>query len=268
MMFWKKLYRAFDRGWIDWPGKDVDKKTLKKWAASRAQLVAMAQKFVVDVEMSSKDLMEAAENCEPMRELDLLHLPHCICLFEFAATNYGIARFQGDIDSPGASNPLVVMALEHESGFKIDAFARNTELGARWFSQGIEEHLDLATGEVKAVSYGGDTANYPGSLVMAMAALSMLHSDGVERVEHGECKLKSRGRPIDGHTVIRAYEPTGNAGTSVECRHRVRMHLRRGHIRRQRFGRGLKCERKVWIKPVLVGYREEGTIEHEYELTK
>ena len=88
-----------------------------------------------------------------------------------------------------------------------------------------------------------------------------------EWVRTGPAKTKARNQPEDGFTIVRAYEPQGGTGAPLEgTRHRPRLHMRRGHLRTQRHGRGRKKTKVIWIQPCLVGHEEDGRIHHEYEV--
>jgi hypothetical protein len=105
-----------------------------------------------------------------------------------------------------------------------------------------------------------------------LAWLVLLHTSWVEKrkLSYGGKEPYSRGRPINAHTrvVIEKYDTNpDNVGVGSEgSRAKVRLHLRRGHIRRQLYGPARSMTKKIWIEPVLVGYSSEGTITHDYEV--
>ena len=88
--------------------------------------------------------------------------------------------------------------------------------------------------------------------------------------EFPPCRLIPRDSPANSTTIVhvkRAIERQ-HLGGHVDERKRTRLHMRRGHVRHQRFGPKNMHQKIIWIAPVLVGYEEEGRIEHEYLVEK
>ena len=91
----------------------------------------------------------------------------------------------------------------------------------------------------------------------------------LEGVGKRKTQLEERGKPeYSNHVVrIRGYQTEGQGtGKEIKYRKRVRLHLRRGHARTQRYGQGRKKTKQIWIEPTLVGYEEEGKITQTYEV--
>ena len=98
--------------------------------------------------------------------------------------------------------------------------------------------------------------------------LILLATDEVEMVGSGKrnVELISRDKPEYSSYTIRVkkgaikgyYDGDGNP------RKKMRLHLRRGHIRHQKFGSDSTQMKIIWIKPMLIGYSEEGMIDHDY----
>lgn len=83
--------------------------------------------------------------------------------------------------------------------------------------------------------------------------------------------LAERERPENSQHIIRivlAREQSTHAARRLSPgeRHKMRLHKRRGHWRKQAYGRNYSKRRWRWIHPMLVGYEGEGTIESEYEI--
>lgn len=74
------------------------------------------------------------------------------------------------------------------------------------------------------------------------------------------------GAPTFSHHLVRLnvprYDSEGLGGHHAP----PRLHWRRGHIRRQRFGRGRGQIKKIWIAPMLVGSADRGIVTHDYQL--
>ena len=64
----------------------------------------------------------------------------------------------------------------------------------------------------------------------------------------------------DGQSVRSAAVEPGRQRQSP------RMHLRRGHIRTQHYGKGMEQTKRIWIKPVLVNSTADAEIRHDYHV--
>lgn len=105
------------------------------------------------------------------------------------------------------------------------------------------------------------------SVDLIQSLVICLVSKGVEIEKLGKRKkLVGRDAKQDGYTRIRLWSPvkSGRTVETSEERKRTRLHLRRGHARKQHHGPGNKFIKSIFIEPVLVGYEEEGHIEHKY----
>jgi hypothetical protein len=107
--------------------------------------------------------------------------------------------------------------------------------------------------------------------------LVLIHTKGVslrKELNNKELKPALLSRPFPTNTYTRVIIPTYAKDFSTETktqtqtsRFRPRLHLRRGHIRKQPFGPKRSLTTEIYIQPTLVGYKEEGTIKHEvYEV--
>jgi len=107
--------------------------------------------------------------------------------------------------------------------------------------------------------------------MIVLLATKGVSVDWVPRLrKYSRMPLRSRQTPENGHSIIRVYkacqESTRATGCTPVNRSRVRLHMRRGHVRRQRYGRKCSKVKLVFIEPTLVGYEEEGRLKHEYEV--
>ena len=80
-------------------------------------------------------------------------------------------------------------------------------------------------------------------------------------------KRRKNGRPeLKPYTVIHLpavyYNDPDAPGSRTHAS--PRLHLRRGHIRTQRYGTGLEKSKRIWIEPTLVGKDDDEVLSHEY----
>jgi len=99
--------------------------------------------------------------------------------------------------------------------------------------------------------------------VATSAMLTMFQTQGIETEEvlpnqRQNALRKKRGKPpyrgVTRIRVGRVYNKTGEACDNVTPK---AMHLRRGHIRRQRFGPGNSLTKKIFIQPCMVNYNPD-----------
>jgi len=83
-----------------------------------------------------------------------------------------------------------------------------------------------------------------------------------EQVKRHGPKSRKRPREYRYITTIKIGKITETMRSNGESRGPVRAHLRRGHIRNQRFGEGLKEIKQIFIQPVFVN-ADEGWIENQ-----
>lgn len=121
-------------------------------------------------------------------------------------------------------------------------------------------------GSMSVVGLESGTAASVGQIVSA--CLVALATRGIRRERWiGDKKvLLGRTEPENAYTrVMIAEAATGEGGHAMPGeRHKVRLHMRAGHIRNQPHGPGRRYTRAIYIAPMLVGYEEEGTITHEH----
>lgn len=111
------------------------------------------------------------------------------------------------------------------------------------------------------------------AIKVALAFIVLMHTKGMkcEGVKIPErlnkARLKSRKVPMDDFHILRVGEHSeGQSRGSCSERHRVRLHMRRGHLREQRHGKGNSKVKTIYIEPTIVGYQEEGRVYKEYDI--
>jgi hypothetical protein len=76
--------------------------------------------------------------------------------------------------------------------------------------------------------------------------------------------VEAAGRRCSHHIVrLKAFAPSAHHGGHHAP---PRLHWRRGHVRRQRYGIGRRRTKTIWVAPVLVGDAERGVVTHDYQL--
>lgn len=213
---------------------------------------------------------EVDASVQAMKEAGVWKLPYSTCTFEFVGSLIptGVKSNKDNElklfgDEPG--RVIILVAVEQaenrngelvnmaDTGYVRWIFTRHLYNKNEWLDLGAE----LPHTEVQRVFN---------------AMLVTLHTRGVKRERwSGERKvLPNRPEPANAYTRVMIREAVaGGQGTAVAGdRHRVRLHLRRGHIRNQPYGAGRKSTRPQWIEPMLVGYDDEGVVEHETYMVK
>ena len=269
-MHWKRLARALERNWIktEESQRRADIRC-KKMNASVAKVLRSAVKFELDVELPAADMREARLNVEAMGQAGLIRLPAKVCYFEAQIHRDGLHRYA---DADG--HTIGVMAtIGERGGIDLCSYMRDGK-GAHWIANPIISNVH-DDGEITYTKLWerhdeemeASLAKVPSDVFCV--GLTLLVSRGVYREAVGHVDLVSRDMPQDGYTIVRVpTEPRSEGGGGMPCRQRkrMRMHLRRGHVRRQRFGRDLARVKEVWIEPTFVGHVSEGVLQHEYRI--
>ena len=280
-MLLHKLERAIEKGWIvpflqqwsEWP--DSAKPKIHELLENQYKALGMSQRFILDADEVS--LTEVNASAIAMKEAGVLHLP-----FDFCYTEVKTALVSSSSDLRPIVGRLCLLSFknsDHRLGFDCDfrttLFFNLPELHGK-------THFAWLPGSIISGAYNEYFQPIAGynlepdatkSIVQSVGQalrclLVLLQTKGAERefVPTGKTSLISRDFPVNGYTIVRNYHSRDSSGRRIEERKRVRLHLRRGHVRRQRWGRGRKYEKIVWIEPMLVGHEEEGRIEHTYEV--
>lgn len=245
-----------------------------------------AQKFILDADGIEQDEIDAS--AEAMEEMGLFNLPFGVCYMEFVArlqnvkypNNLMTCRFclmttkisqeMAEWDPLAGTQLFTTIVLNFPEvdgksrfrmlpGYMIHGAGKQFRFHNMVDDKKISESIEGFASEV-----GPTIADAVRTLIV------LLETKGVKKefIPTEKINLISRNEPVAGYTIVRNYAPRDSQGQRIEERKRVRLHLRRGHIRRQRWGRDRKFEKKIWIEPTLVGYEEEGRIEHLYEVDK
>lgn len=141
------------------------------------------------------------------------------------------------------------------------------------FHQGADmEFTYTAEGDL---GWQGDLMKH-GASVCRMAAdicFMLLNTKGIEKevitCEPLNKQRKKRGKAtIPRHSYVhlsRVYRVDGSYQNYNPRIHR-KMHLRKGHVRNQRFGPGLEETRVIYIEPILVNYDPDQKIEKKIKV--
>lgn len=112
------------------------------------------------------------------------------------------------------------------------------------------------------------------SVQIVLKMMVMLHTSAFPKAKYAKGKplLATRKEPIDAYTVVDLTALVQCGIGSVESpstiteRQKVRLHLRRGHVRNQPCGPGRSQIKKIYVEAHLVGYEEQGVIIHDYKV--
>jgi hypothetical protein len=271
--------------------------------AERATLdtqLAQTEHFVFTAIPDCDDEVQAS--AKAMEEAEVWRLPFPVCTFEFVAeislTNHPSGREVKP--TPGRADHFIMVLTDNGSGPQIEAvfcrankhhWIRIDDGGENWrrsgghpaekamnnetmaWARGFKEGARDAMAELEVST--GHGHSHP--IWIGATCLVMLATKGIrrERWIGNQAVLRNRPEPRDAYTKVmvrEAYDWQGKTGhrepghsETGEPRYRVRLHLRRGHIRNQPFGpRSQGLSTQIWIQPMLVGYAEEGTVEHTH----
>lgn len=261
--------------------------------------LARAVSFELDAELSVSEQLELMESSKLLDEVGLLRLPYPYCYVETTLRNE-IRQLPGDsmIDATlgivvrRATDPLYTPRESGSSPLYTSSepilFYPFMKILDNWFTIGWTFRLALGTKAVggtpcfrreeDGVESDPALTNKMGqrAQLTVLAWLALISTRGVVverrplRVPNSKCKRMSVEAlpPTDTHNVVKIHaarrSSTNAAASESGERKKTRLHMRRGHIRNQRYGPGRTQTRQIWINPMLVGYKEEGTVDHDY----
>jgi hypothetical protein len=256
--------------------------------ASRMMLMRSSPVFYMGEEMSltfdGGELRVQHESIVGMAQTGVLHLPYEICIFEAPQTlddgkELAVVTLASECEQFIQAEFIVVMSNEKGGAIPVavqcDKFTGETFTGIiRVRPEGAEESRELNL----VPRWRGKEMTREGwdSWAMQMwgtveKAIILMHTRGVEvrqesKLHGGKAKLRRRdAAEYDYHRItIPGLRDGDGTGVAVGERKRVRLHLRRGHVRSQPFGKGKVRRRQKWIEPMLVGYQEEGEVFKDY----
>jgi hypothetical protein len=236
-----------------------------------------AQKFILDAEGLEQEEVDAS--AVAMSEAGLFKLPFPLCYTEIKVDlidrDHDILRSNIAIVSSSSFqvfDPLT--GLDIASSVILNAPRQDGKHQFHWLP-GCILHGAHKKAEFKSIPGVGVMEELVTPLAKTISdavktLIVLLQTKGAEKefVPTEKINLISRDQPVNGYTIVRNYKSRDSSGRQIEERKRVRLHLRRGHVRTQHWGRNNKYTKKIWIEPTLVGYEEEGKIEHLYEVDK
>lgn len=277
-MEFKRLLRALERDWIVWrprqhecvadnvtPVKGNRKKMLRRLSRINRKLVREAVKFDLEADMSLDDLNEAVASAQAMHQIGLFNLPYPACYFEAGTTKEGI------VSGDERDHTVCVMATETPSG-SMDVSAWCAFRNEPRFVDLGSTLIDVAKDTLEITPYVGSFDHDKSGSVMVyvvFVALVLMQTKGVILEDAHKTTLLKRDHPVNAYKRVyigRSGESSG--GGTVPERYRCRLHLRRGHVRNQRYGRNLSRVKQIWIEPTMVGHVTEGVIDHEYGVSR
>jgi hypothetical protein len=171
---------------------------------------------------------------------------------------YGVAMMQPTVLS-GFNLPCVCISAITDGGKKCVWFA---DVSDRSIAEDIQFRVDLVErgenprplSDIEAFTLKALPSLALQTLLIMTACPEMVETvtiDRPSREKHG-VKIPALWKPnFIGRKVFSQAAHSSSYGFSVGDGHK-RMHWRRGHMRNQRYGKGLEKSRITWIRPVLV----------------
>lgn len=206
------------------------------------QMVENAEDFVFTALPENDE--EFTATVAAMKEAGVWRLPYPVSAFEYTAT---LTTREG---TERGIYPLILICNEVD-GLPHVAYA---------LIKSDDPHVWVAA------SIDTDDFEFKGMTNSMECCIVALATKGIrrERWSGDRPVLLSRKEPSNAYTRVMVAECVeAGQGSPGSDRCKVRLHLRRGHIRRQPHGPGRAYIREIWINPMLVGYIEEGEIHHE-----
>lgn len=246
---------------------------------------------------------EVQASAKAMEEAEVWRLPFPVCTFEFVAEISLSNAPEGTprTPNPGRTDHFIMVLTDEGTGPRIESvfcrankhhWIRIDDAGENWqHSGGDPAQKALNTDTLAWASSERADAKYDPRVELEVSTgyghshpiwigatcLVMLATKGIrrERWIGNQAVLRDRPEPRDAYTKVMVREAydwqgahghhRGEAVGDAEPRYRVRLHMRRGHIRNQPFGpRSQGLTTQIWIAPMLVGYAEEGVVEHTH----
>ena len=229
-----------------------------------ADLLAKTEHFVFTaIPEFSEELVASAE---AMEQAGVWRTPFPVCTFEFQAEITVLGRSP----HPGrADHFIAVVSQEGNEPCVHWVFVRANP--HCWLNV-VDSEDPASEPMIEMQIHIGGNPHHPVSIVGACLVALATHGIRREKLIGDRPVLLHRPQPRDAYTKVlirEALEWQQRGGTAVSQegaeRHNVRLHMRRGHVRHQPVGpRALGQTTQIWIEPMLVGYAEEGTVEHTH----
>lgn len=268
---------------------NVDKSDGGLTAADVRSALESAEHFVFTA--IPDDDEEVKASVEAMKEAGVWRLPYRVCTFEYMArlNVYESDELDAKVRAAfgGKAFHCISLCAEREDGepgviatfIKADPGDKHswvsiyhrrpphTTIGDLSDPGVIKAYQEgLRRGGMSVVGLGVGNSDSVGAITSG--CLVALATKGIRRERWiGDKKvLVGRKEPRDAYTRVMVAEcmDTGQGHSVPGERHKVRLHLRRGHIRNQPHGPGRRYTRAIYIQPMLIGYEEEGRITHDH----
>lgn len=203
------------------------------------------------------DLLTATESAiksiETLIECQVLHLPFAEMCLQFPSP--GCTWFAA-IEEANDKFYTYMIGLQGESYVDLGPVVMTPTLPGPEKPGGFEcQGPDLETSVAIAHS------------IAVRLAVLMTHIAGLEREVHeapvklNKARAKQGKIPIHHHEYIhvgKVYDSAGRAHSRTGTGRHMPIHMRAGHSRTQRFGKGLEESKLIWIPPVIVNYHPDG----------
>lgn len=150
-----------------------------------------------------------------------------------------------------------MLRMELRASFKY--VESTTSDGAQWHIE-YRDHVAFATNHRQDILHHCVAAL---NIALLMSHMSEIEREVIESTKFRKLnKARERnGKPtIQKHVVVRIGHVYDNNGNKVYLndgnRKTMKIHMRSGHTRRQRYGKNLEKVKTIWIAPVLINYND------------
>lgn len=240
-----------------------------RFIASEVVKLLIAEKYQFPLFFVTSELLNSCFNTNPVDEVDWIDMrfPYSSFTFVLEKNSLSIENEQvvcievcrampSEVETIEAlkevplSEPKLVITASLESGGTVYK-SFNTPFVSGHYGTDIEDaYTNIMSATMK--EFGDKVCAAVFNLLYVMAARPELVESGRKLGRHKKSDSELWTPNIIGrkYAVKRpeGYESSGEHGTK-------RMHWRRGHFRRQPFGKGLMDMRMIWLEPTLVGVK-------------
>lgn len=213
-----------------------------------------------DIQKTVKDMIEMGLKLYPFDHFAIEVSP-------FALENFmkKIAKFHDEEFEPIQNKNLVrsYLVVYQDNKFKIirnDNDGKQTNMLANAKNQFLDKKMDEKTYDELTLGMKHIASNLSGLLIVVLATKNIEKNDVVDknlaRGKFNKRKAYRKDYPITTTITIGKITETHTSGHGGGT---VRPHLRRGHIRTQKYGPKYELSKKIFIEPVFVN-ADEGWI--------
>lgn len=236
------------------------------------------QLFILDDRVwDSMSFDDVANTIDDMREMDIAHPP--VQYFDVMTKLYVVDRIQDFLDPKNDQqigkyfpnkNMIWRFSFQDDLSKVIFQMLQSFDNEKTWvdflenyYRKEVENRKDLTKEEkIEEIAETQFWINLVSPWVLAYLLVALAAKNSVKTVKENKLMKLGIGKKNQKNkyrytTTITIGEITETEGTGEGGGWKVRPHLRRGHIREQRFGPNRQYSKKVFIQPVFVNASED-----------